>query len=90
MPTAHILIKGKVQGVFFRATAKEMAQALDLKGWVKNTREGAVEAVATGSENALHQFIEWCKKGPSKAIVSSVNVTSLAEKPFDSFSVIRG
>ena len=89
MPSVHILIKGKVQGVFYRATAKDMAQALDLKGWVKNTSEGYVEAVATGSENGLHQFIEWCKKGPSKAVVTSVNVTSIAEKFFEDFRIAR-
>ena len=79
-----------MQGVFFRATARDVAQALDLKGWVKNTSEGYVEAIATGSESSLHQFIEWCKKGPDKAIVSSVNVTSLSEKPFDDFRILRG
>ena len=90
MPTVHILIKGKVQGVFFRATAKDIAQALDLNGWVKNTGEGNVEAVATGSETSLHQFIEWCKKGPPGAIVSSIDVTSLEEKAFDNFRIVRG
>ena len=90
MPTVHILIKGKVQGVFFRATARDVAQALDLKGWVKNTSEGYVEAIATGSEAGLHQFIEWCKKGPDKATVTSVNVTSLSDKPFDDFRIVRG
>ena len=90
MPSIHILIKGKVQGVFFRATARDVAQALDLKGWVKNTSEGYVEAIATGNESSLHQFIEWCKRGPDKAIVSSVNVTSLSEKPFDDFRILRG
>ena len=90
MPSVHLLIKGKVQGVFYRATAKDMAQALDLKGWVKNTSEGDVEALATGSENAIHQFIEWCKKGPAKAVVLSVNVTSISEKHFDDFRIMRG
>ena len=90
MPTVHILIKGKVQGVFFRATAKDLAQALDLKGWVKNTGEGNVEAMATGSENNLHQFIEWCKKGPDKAVVVSVNISSVTEKHFEDFRIVRG
>lgn len=90
MPTAHILINGKVQGVFFRATAKDMAQALDLKGWVKNTAEGSVEIIATGAESALRQFIEWCKEGPPNAIVSSINVTSLEERAFENFRIVRG
>ncbi|GAA4748391.1 acylphosphatase [Flavisolibacter ginsenosidimutans] len=90
MPTIHLVIKGKVQGVFFRATAKDVAKALDLKGWVKNTPEGDVEVLATGDEDAIRQFIEWSKRGPDKALVSSVAVTSLNEKPFNDFRIIRG
>jgi len=90
MPTVHLVIKGKVQGVFFRATAKDVAQALDLKGWVKNTPEGDVEVLATGDEDAIRQFIEWSKRGPDKAVVSSVAVTSLNEKSFDDFRIVRG
>ena len=90
MPTIHLLIKGKVQGVFYRATAKDIAQALDLKGWVKNTKEGHVECIVTGSEKALQQYIEWCRKGPEKAIVDSINVTSIKEEKFEEFKVIRG
>ena len=90
MPTIHLLVKGKVQGVFYRASAKEIAQALELKGWVKNTREGHVEAVASGSEKNLQQFIEWCKKGPDKAIVQSVNVTAVNDESFDNFQIKRG
>jgi len=90
MPTIHLLIKGKVQGVFYRATAKEVGQALDLKGWVKNTKDGHVESIVSGSEKALQQYIEWCRKGPEKAIVNSINVTSIQEEKFDDFKVIRG
>ena len=90
MPTIHLLIKGKVQGVYYRATAKDIAQALELKGWVKNTREGHVELIVTGSEKALQQFIEWCRKGPDKAIVHSINVTSIKDEKFEDFRVIRG
>ena len=90
MPTVHLLIKGKVQGVFYRATAKEIALALDLKGWVKNTKEGHVESIVTGSEKALQQYIEWCWKGPEKAVVASINVTSIKEEAFEEFRVLRG
>ena len=90
MTTVRLLIKGKVQGVFFRATAKEIAQALDLKGWVKNTADGHVEALVTGDEEGVQQFIEWSKRGPENAVVSSVSVETLAEKRFDDFRVIRG
>lgn len=87
MPTVHLLIQGKVQGVFYRASAKEIALALDVKGWVRNTKEGHVEAVASGSESALKQFVEWCSKGPAKAIVTSVQATDIDEENFVDFEI---
>jgi acylphosphatase len=89
MPTVHLLIKGKVQGVFYRASAKEVAMALDLRGWVKNTREGHVEAMASGSESALQQFIEWCNKGPAGARVTSLAVVSVPDTAFEDFKIDR-
>jgi acylphosphatase len=91
MPTSHLIIKGRVQGVFYRATAKDMADELGITGWVKNTVDGDVEITATGAEERLQQFIEWCKMGPRKAIVTDVVVTKKdVEEKFKSFAVIRG
>ena len=90
MPTVYLLIKGKVQGVFYRASAKEEADQLQLTGWVKNTSEGHVEAVASGHQAAIDQFIAWCKRGPKKANVTEVHIEPLPEETFDQFSVIRG
>ena len=92
MPTIHLLIKGKVQGVFYRASAKEVADRLHLTGWVKNTREGHVEALASGPEEDLRLFVEWCKKGPERAVVSEVMIVSDAtvQAPSAGFSIIRG
>jgi len=89
MLTKHLLIKGKVQGVFYRASAKEVAQELKLKGWIKNTDEGHVEAVITGPADALQQFIGWCRKGPSKARVDDVIVSEYEDQEFDHFQIIR-
>jgi acylphosphatase len=89
MPTVHLLIKGKVQGVFYRATAKDVAEELQLTGWIKNTKEGNVEALATGSDQQLQQFINWCKQGPSKAMVTDVEITAKDEEPFNVFKVLR-
>jgi len=72
MPTIHLLIKGKVQGVYYRASAKEVADRLHLSGWVKNTREGHVEVLASGHEEDLRRFVEWCKQGPERAVVSEI------------------
>jgi acylphosphatase len=89
MPTNHLLIKGKVQGVFFRATAKDVAKKLNLTGWIKNTKEGNVEATVSGEEQQLQKFTKWCKQGPDKAIVEEVIVTQKEETTFNGFTVIR-
>ncbi len=89
MKTIHLLIKGKVQGVFYRAKAKKMADKLGLNGWIKNTKEGNVVAVATGSEESLNEFINWCKKGPKDAKVTEVIVTSKDNDSFNGFSIAR-
>jgi acylphosphatase len=87
--TVHLLIKGKVQGVFYRASAKDVARDLKLCGWVRNTREGDVEAMATGDKDRLDEFIAWCKKGPSRAEVTNVIVTEKEEEQFFDFVIIR-
>jgi acylphosphatase len=89
MPTRHLLMKGKVQGVFYRASAKTVAQKLGLTGWVKNTAEGDVEAMVSGTEEQIRSFIDWCWKGPSRAVVSSVHVEEREELPFTDFSIRR-
>lgn len=89
MPTFHLLIKGKVQGVFYRATAAEKAEELGIAGWIKNTAEGDVEALVTANEAQLKQFIDWCKQGPRRANVAEVILTEQDEIVFESFSVIR-
>lgn len=90
MATVHLLIKGRVQGVFFRATAKDVADKLGVKGWIKNMPDDEVEAMASGSEDAVQKFIKWCHEGPPKAEVTGVVVTKKEEQSFKDFSVIRG
>jgi acylphosphatase len=90
MPTKHVLIKGKVQGVFYRATARDVAQKLGLNGWVKNTDEGHVEAVVSGAAGPVQKFIDWCWKGPVLAHVTAVDAVDIPNEEFTSFTVIRG
>ena len=71
---AHVFISGRVQGVFYRASTKNMAEQLGLKGWVRNTSDGLVEAVFEGEETAVKDMISWCHKGPRSAEVSGVTV----------------
>ncbi len=74
MKRAHIWVSGRVQGVWFRATAREIANRLGLKGWVRNLPDGRVEIVAEGDESALDEFIKWCWEGPPLARVEDVEV----------------
>lgn len=89
MPTVHLIIEGRVQGVYFRATAKEVADEIGVKGWVKNTEEGNVEITAKGDEEQLRKFIAWCKVGPRRAAVTNVQVRYIEEENFRSFEVVR-
>ena len=68
----NLIVTGKVQGVFYRASTLEMAQRLSLMGWVRNLPEGAVEIVAEGSAHALEELMRWCRHGPPEAKVDDV------------------
>jgi acylphosphatase len=89
MPTIHLLIKGNVQGVFYRATAKKVAENLKITGWIKNTNDGNVEAIVTGEEEKLEQFLNWCKTGPQNATVVKVITTQEKETHYNAFEIIR-
>jgi len=87
METVHLVIKGNVQGVYYRASAKEKANELGVKGWIKNSRGGHVEAIASGNKEQLEKFIEWCRQGPKHAEVSDIVVTKREEENFNDFSI---
>lgn len=89
MPSVHLIIKGKVQGVFFRASAKEHAEKLNITGWVKNTPSGDVEIMASGIDANLGEFIKWCRTGPSRANITGVEIIYTEDKPFERFQIIR-
>lgn len=76
----RLQIFGRVQGVFYRQSAQETAKSLNLKGWVKNLPDGSVLIEAEGERQSLTSFIAWCKQGPSRARVESVQVEWLAEE----------
>jgi acylphosphatase len=71
---ARVIVEGRVQGVFFRAHTQEMAYLLSLKGWVKNRRDGRVEALFEGDKAKVDEMIQWCHRGPSEARVTNVRV----------------
>lgn len=85
----HIIIRGKVQGVFFRASAREAALRFGVAGTVRNDPEGHVVAEAEGQEDAVRQFITWCHDGPGAARVTSVEVTEKPLSGYEDFRVLR-
>lgn len=89
MKTFHLIISGKVQGVFFRATAKKVAEKFGIKGWIKNTEKGLVEAIITGETSVTDTFISWCRSGPEGAKVEEVIVTQKGYLEFETFTVLR-
>ncbi len=68
----QVIVHGRVQGVFFRATAQREARQNGLTGWVKNRRDGSVELVVEGEEDAVKDFLAWAQSGPSTARVDKV------------------
>lgn len=88
MKRIHLIIHGKVQGVFYRDNTQKKASELGLKGYVKNLSDETVEIVAEGSENKLGELIEFCRNNPGYSNVDKVEIKK--EKPtdeFDSFEV---
>lgn len=71
---AHVFISGRVQGVFFRSETGYEARKRNVKGWVCNLRDGRVEAVFEGEEKAVIELIEFCRRGPPAARVTSLEV----------------
>jgi acylphosphatase len=77
----HVYVSGQVQGVFFRDTCARHAHQLGVTGWVRNRRDGRVEAVFEGETAAVERMVEWCRHGPPRAIVTGVQVDD--ESPED-------
>jgi acylphosphatase len=71
---AHVVVNGRVQGVFFRAATKREAESLGVKGWVRNLPDGKVEAVFEGEEDVVKMLVDFSKQGPPRAKVSSVDL----------------
>lgn len=89
LKTLSIIVTGKVQGVWYRQSAKEKATELGVTGNVRNQLDSSVAIIATGLANQLDQFIEWCRQGPPRALVTNVEVTELPLQSFDRFVIER-
>jgi acylphosphatase len=82
-----ILVTGKVQGVFYRASARQKADQLNITGFAHNQRDGSVLVEAEGEEASLKEFVSWCRKGPANAIFEDVVVTEKENIGYLSFTV---
>ncbi|HEY7122124.1 MAG TPA: acylphosphatase [Solirubrobacterales bacterium] len=87
MTRRRVIVSGRVQGVFFRDSVRRRAETAGVTGWVRNTAEGTVEAVFEGEPAAVDELVEFCRRGPSSAEVTSVEVTEEAPEGLSGFQV---
>lgn len=74
---AHVIVSGRVQGVWFRGSAQAEARAHGVTGWVRNLPDETVEAILEGEEVEVRAVVQWCRRGPSGARVDGVEVAWL-------------
>ena len=86
---AHIVVRGRVQGVYFRRSLKEQADTRGLSGWVRNLPDGSVQAVVQGPRAAVSSLVAWARLGPRGAHVDSADVHwAEVETPMNAFQVV--
>jgi acylphosphatase len=85
--TVHLRIEGRVQGVGYRYWAADRARELQLTGWVRNRRDGAVEAVLSGAADAVERMVALCRSGPPDAAVTAVEIVGEGTGAFAAFTI---
>ncbi len=89
MAAARFLVRGKVQGVFFRASAREQAVKLGLRGYAKNLFDGRVEVLAAGDADRIETLAQWLRHGPPMAQVYAVERSDIGDAPpLDGFEIL--
>ena len=85
--TRHLVIHGRVQGVYFRDSMRQLARRNGVTGWVRNRSDGSVEAIVQGKLDAVETIIKWAHRGPDAAKVIGVHIEE-AQGQFDSFDLL--
>ncbi len=85
----NITVKGKVQGVFYRASTKAVADQLGIRGFVRNESNGDVYMEAEAEPTLIDMFLDWCKEGPERARVTSVDTTEGEVKNYRNFEAVK-
>lgn len=86
MRSMRLVVTGRVQGVGYRIWAERTALALGIRGWVRNRRDGSVELLATGAEDALAGFVAACREGPRAAVVADIAIEQAKDDGSAGFS----
>jgi acylphosphatase len=81
------VVSGRVQGVFFRDTARRSAESAGVAGWVRNSPDGSVEAVFEGESGAVDRMVELCRRGPSRAEVTGIEVADEEPEGLSGFEI---
>jgi len=81
----QVFVSGRVQGVFYRESTRQQADALKLRGGVRNLRDGRVEVLVAGDEESVASLIKWLKTGPKLAKVSNIEVIDMPSESIDRF-----
>jgi len=89
LETHEIIVRGKVQGVYYRATANRIARELGITGTARNMPDGTVLLIATGTPERLQQFRDWCWEGSENAVVTSVEAKLIPLQEFEDFRTVR-
>ncbi|MFY0644087.1 MAG: acylphosphatase [Bacteroidia bacterium] len=89
MKSVQIIVKGKVQGVYFRASAKQRALMLGVSGTIQNQQDGSVCIEANGEQDQLQNMVDWCRKGPALARVKGVEVKEVSSQETGSFKILH-
>jgi acylphosphatase len=87
MSARHVVVRGRVQGVWFRDSVRRLAASLGVAGWARNRLDGSVEVWAEGAPDAVEAVVAFCRDGPRRAVVEAIDVEDVAPAGVEGFEV---